>query len=31
MDSRKSRDQLAGAIADGIVRHKKLVERGTPE
>ena len=31
MDSRKSRDQLAAAIADGIVRHKKLVERGAPE
>jgi N-acetylmuramoyl-L-alanine amidase len=31
MDSRKSRDQLASAIADGILRHKKLVERGTPE
>ncbi len=31
MDSRKSRDQLAAAIADGILRHKKLVERGAPE
>ncbi len=31
MDSKKSRDQLAAAIADGILRHKKLVERGTPE
>ena len=31
MDSQKSRDQLAAAIADGILRHKKLVERGTPE
>lgn len=31
MESRKSRDQLAAAIADGILRHKKLVERGAPE
>ena len=31
MDSRKSRDQRAAAIADGILRHKRLVERGAPE
>lgn len=31
MESRKSRDQLAAAIADGILRHKRLVERGAPE
>ncbi len=31
MDSKRSRDQLAAAIADGILRHKRLVERGTPE
>lgn len=27
----RSREQLAAAIVDGIVRHKRLVERGQPE